>query len=327
MPMRRTDVRLTRLRIGHTRFTHRHLFWGEDAPLCPSCKESYTVKHILVDCPVFNHYRIISFGSSHLTLTDLVGEIPHQNSYSERRDRDVRRRSPIDHKNRNWSDVEVLDRQNDRIVNYRSTYGNGPQKNHGFENRNRIDRDNREFESHKPGLSHVLYPEIDTGDKTPVVSRPYWYDRVKQGTIDYHVEKMLKEGTIIPIQSPYASPVVLCRKNKGLPSENPKAYSFAVYHHKPNAITMYPRYPLPLIEDLITNIPHTNILSSPYLCSGYFQLAVKPSDVVKTKFVTKNCTFAFKSMPFGLSGAAPNFQKGMDIILKPVLGCFVSVHE
>ncbi|GFX10904.1 RNase H domain-containing protein [Trichonephila clavipes] len=26
MPMRRTDVKLTRLRIGHTRFTHRHLF-------------------------------------------------------------------------------------------------------------------------------------------------------------------------------------------------------------------------------------------------------------------------------------------------------------
>ncbi|GFU38108.1 retrovirus-related Pol polyprotein from transposon opus [Trichonephila clavipes] len=32
MPMRRTDVKLTRLRIGHTRFTHRHLLLGEDAP-------------------------------------------------------------------------------------------------------------------------------------------------------------------------------------------------------------------------------------------------------------------------------------------------------
>ncbi|GFT73817.1 RNase H domain-containing protein, partial [Trichonephila clavipes] len=32
MPMRRTNVKLTRLRIGHTRFTHRHLLLGEDAP-------------------------------------------------------------------------------------------------------------------------------------------------------------------------------------------------------------------------------------------------------------------------------------------------------
>ncbi|GFX02400.1 retrovirus-related Pol polyprotein from transposon 297 [Trichonephila clavipes] len=31
-------------------------------------------------------------------------------------------------------------------------------------------------------------------------------------------------------------------------------------------------------------------------------------------------------MPFGLSGAAFNFQKAIDIILKPVLGRFVSVY-
>ncbi|GFV42898.1 RNase H domain-containing protein [Trichonephila clavipes] len=43
MPMRRTDVKLTRLRIGHTRFTHRHLLFGGRAPECPSCHVSYTV--------------------------------------------------------------------------------------------------------------------------------------------------------------------------------------------------------------------------------------------------------------------------------------------
>ncbi|GFW54381.1 retrovirus-related Pol polyprotein from transposon 297 [Trichonephila clavipes] len=48
--------------------------------------------------------------------------------------------------------------------------------------------------SDQPRLTHVLYHEIDTGDKGPVVSRPYRYDRVKQGIIDYHIEKMLQEG-------------------------------------------------------------------------------------------------------------------------------------
>ncbi|GFT19614.1 uncharacterized protein TNCV_2534891 [Trichonephila clavipes] len=70
--------------------------------------------------------------------------------------------------------------------------------------------------SYKQGLTHVLYHEIDTGDNPPVVSQPYRYDRLKQEILDYHVDKMLKEGTIIPIQSPYASPVVLCRNNNGL---------------------------------------------------------------------------------------------------------------
>ncbi|GFT03191.1 putative RNA-directed DNA polymerase from transposon X-element [Trichonephila clavipes] len=71
MPMRRTDVKLTRLRIGHTRFTHRHLLFGERAPECPSCHVSYTVHHILIDCPVFNHHRITFFHTSILTLSDL----------------------------------------------------------------------------------------------------------------------------------------------------------------------------------------------------------------------------------------------------------------
>ncbi|GFS66823.1 uncharacterized protein TNCV_230231 [Trichonephila clavipes] len=59
----------------------------------------------------------------------------------------------------------------------------------------------------------------DTG---PVVSRPFRYDRVKQGIIDYRIEKMLQEGTIRPVQSPYASPVVLTRKINGLPPESPE---------------------------------------------------------------------------------------------------------
>ncbi|GFW82350.1 RNase H domain-containing protein [Trichonephila clavipes] len=34
VPVRRHDVRLTRLRIGHTRLTHRHLLLGESSPVC-----------------------------------------------------------------------------------------------------------------------------------------------------------------------------------------------------------------------------------------------------------------------------------------------------
>ncbi|GFY01636.1 retrovirus-related Pol polyprotein from transposon 17.6 [Trichonephila clavipes] len=133
---------------------------------------------------------------------------------------------------------------------------------------------------YKPGLTHVLDHEIDTTDNPPVVSRPYRYDRLKKEILDYHVDKMLKEGIIIPIQSPYASPVVLCRKNNGLPPDNTEAYRFAVDYGKLNAITKYPRYPLPLIDDLIMNIPHTGIMSALDLRSGYFQMAVNPSDIV-----------------------------------------------
>ncbi|GFX79183.1 retrovirus-related Pol polyprotein from transposon 297 [Trichonephila clavipes] len=78
--------------------------------------------------------------------------------------------------------------------------------------------------SDQPGITHVLYHEIVTDDQGPVVSRPYRYDRVKQRIIDYHIEEILQEGAIRPIQSPYASPVILTRKNDDLPPDSPEAY-------------------------------------------------------------------------------------------------------
>ncbi|GFT73489.1 retrovirus-related Pol polyprotein from transposon 412 [Trichonephila clavipes] len=137
--------------------------------------------------------------------------------------------------------------------------------------------------SDQPGLTHVVYHEIDTGDKGPVVSRPYKYDRVKQGIIDYHIDKMLRDGTICPINSPYASPVVLTRKKNDLPPDSPEAYRFAIDYRKLNGITKYPRYPLPVIDDLLTNIPHTNVMSTLDLRSGYFQLAISPKDIKKQR--------------------------------------------
>ncbi|GBN77942.1 hypothetical protein AVEN_115792-1 [Araneus ventricosus] len=42
---RKRSTILTRLRIGHTIFTHRHLLLGEPAPTCPHCSCTMSVKH------------------------------------------------------------------------------------------------------------------------------------------------------------------------------------------------------------------------------------------------------------------------------------------
>ncbi|GFX25906.1 retrovirus-related Pol polyprotein from transposon 297 [Trichonephila clavipes] len=68
------------------------------------------------------------------------------------------------------------------------------------------------------------------------------------------------------------------------------------------------------------------MISTLDLKSGYFQLAINLRDIEKAAFVTRNGTFVFLRMPFGLSGVAQNFQKAIDIILKLVLGRFVSCY-
>ena len=58
---RRADHReesvLSRIRIGHTYFTHNHLLKREDQPECIPCQCPLSVRHILVECVDFAPIR------------------------------------------------------------------------------------------------------------------------------------------------------------------------------------------------------------------------------------------------------------------------------
>lgn len=47
---RRDEIKLTRMRIGHTHFTHSFRLSGEDLPMCDACDVPMTIKHILMEC-------------------------------------------------------------------------------------------------------------------------------------------------------------------------------------------------------------------------------------------------------------------------------------
>ena len=47
---RKEEVVLSRLRIGHTYFTHSYILRQEDPPECTACQEIYSVRHVLIDC-------------------------------------------------------------------------------------------------------------------------------------------------------------------------------------------------------------------------------------------------------------------------------------
>lgn len=65
----------------------------------------------------------------------------------------------------------------------------------------KIDEDNSEdllieFDevfSYKPRFSPVAWHGINMGPAAFVASKPYSYDKIKQGMIDYHVHKMLSD--------------------------------------------------------------------------------------------------------------------------------------
>ena len=47
---RKEEIVLSRLRIGHTYFSHSYILRQEDPPECTACQEIYSVRHVLIDC-------------------------------------------------------------------------------------------------------------------------------------------------------------------------------------------------------------------------------------------------------------------------------------
>ena len=70
---RREDIILHRIRIGHTYLTHGYLLRGEPAPWCLVCRDTVTVKHLLLDCVMYAHIRDNLFNEG--TLSDLFSNV------------------------------------------------------------------------------------------------------------------------------------------------------------------------------------------------------------------------------------------------------------
>ena len=56
--VRREEVVIARIRIGHTYITHSHILKGEDPPECVSCNEPFTVEHFMTECSDLQPTRV-----------------------------------------------------------------------------------------------------------------------------------------------------------------------------------------------------------------------------------------------------------------------------
>ena len=54
---RSIETMLTRLRIGHTFFTHAYLLQGEPPPFCVGCNQEMSIEHLLIHCTDFSDIR------------------------------------------------------------------------------------------------------------------------------------------------------------------------------------------------------------------------------------------------------------------------------
>src|SRR5208282_3803827 len=74
---RRDEIKICRLRIGHTRLTHSYLMKGENPPQCTCCHTVLTIEHLLLHCNNYTSIRISTMILQHC-LNCLVKSLPHK---------------------------------------------------------------------------------------------------------------------------------------------------------------------------------------------------------------------------------------------------------
>ena len=69
--IRKEEVVLARLRLGHTRDTHSYLLLGEEHSQCVGCDAPFTVRHFLLECGDFAKVRNNCFHVENMLFQDI----------------------------------------------------------------------------------------------------------------------------------------------------------------------------------------------------------------------------------------------------------------
>ena len=172
------------------------------------------------------------------------------------------------------------------------------------------------------GRTQLAQHQIYTGDCSPIRQPPRRMPAARKEETRKLLQDMLRNDTIQPSSSPWASPIVLVQKKDG-------SFRFCVDYRKLNAVTRKDAYPLPRIDDTLDTLSGAHWFTTLDLISGYWQVEVEPADREKTAFCTPEGLFEFKVMPFGLCNAPATFQRLMNSALSGLHGnsCLVYLDD
>ncbi|CAG2210599.1 Transposon Ty3-G Gag-Pol polyprotein,Transposon Ty3-I Gag-Pol polyprotein [Mytilus edulis] len=169
-------------------------------------------------------------------------------------------------------------------------------------------RDVFAFKDTELGQTDTVKMRIDTG-YNPRLNETLSNSITQREIVNKAITDMLEANIIRRSNSNYSSPVVLVDKKD-------KTTRFCIDFRSLNSSTLAIRYPLPVIDDILTLLGAAKFYSLIDLRAGFWQIKMAEEDKSKTAFVCHKGLFEFNVMPFGLQNSPAVFSQLMEIVLQ-----------
>ena len=166
-----------------------------------------------------------------------------------------------------------------------------------------------EIFSDGPGDTNLAEHRIDLTSDVPVRQMPYPVSFALMSSLKKELQQMEDLGIIRKSDSPYASPVVVEKKEDG---SNRICFDF----RRLNKITVTDSQPVPSSAESFLGMSEDKYFSKLVLTKGYHQIHVRPSDVHKTAFVTMGQHYEFLRMPFGMVNSGMTMTRAVRRLLE-----------
>jgi len=125
-------------------------------------------------------------------------------------------------------------------------------------------------------------------------------------------------GKMKPNDSEYACRVTLSVKKDG-------SRRFCGDYRPVNRQTHRDSFPMPLVDDVISQLGKSTWFTALDLQSGFWQIRMALEDVKKTALVTKTRLYDWTVMPFGLKNVTNTFTRTMSTVFKELGDKFLKI--
>jgi len=110
-----------------------------------------------------------------------------------------------------------------------------------------------------------------------------------------------------------------------LPVKKDGSRQFCGDYRPLNLQTRRDSFPMPLVDDVISQLGKSAWFTTLDLQSGFWQIRMAPEDMKKTTLVTKTRLYDWTVMPFGLKNATSTFTRTMSLVFKELGDKFLKV--